>query len=208
MENPRRKTTDIKMCKTKSVTAGRDVVRRENKTHIEEQTRHVYAKSSGFHILEVNAAGAGGGGGYTGIGIVGEIFIVLTIGFIILWCIRKYMAHRVRHNAYKVYYRAQVADLPYSLPVPTNGDAQPAVTWRNADFEALAREVKELKRARRDFERRLVPVTNSAPATLAQVPAQAQGSGNTVTTTAEVHGNPDGVGRNVRNVYADIQTAT
>ena len=205
------------MCHSKSTTAGRDVITRENKTHIEEQTRHVYSKISGFHILELNASGAGGGG-FTGIGLVGEIFILISIGLFALWCLKKCLAHRVRHNSYKAFYRAQVADSPYSLPVPAIGNPLPDYGPNNrriADLDALANDVKELKRARRDFERRLVPAiaaapvapaiaaAPAAPTTAATPQAAPTPAPTTVTTTAEVHGNPDGVGRHVRNVYVD-----
>lgn len=112
------------MCHTKE--AGRDIVTRENKTHIEQNTRRVYVKE-GWSLFkwDDNASTSTStttGAGFSGIGIVGEILIIFLIFVLLIWGLKKCLAKKVRHDSYKAYYRAT---LPSSQKVPS----LPAITY-------------------------------------------------------------------------------
>ena len=149
-----------------SKKAGHDVITKhiENKTHYEVNTRHIYAKTAGFRLFDVHAEGSGTGivhPGLFGIGIVGEVSLLIFGIAFLCWIAKKVMAYRVRHDSYKGFYRGQVAESPYALAVPAITD-EPAPYYgpnnrRNPgrDLDRLHNEVKELKMARRTLEAHL-----------------------------------------------------
>ena len=152
------------MGSSSSQHANRDIVHKENKTHVEVQTKHLYVKHDGFHLFEFNSEGSSSTTithGLTGIGLVGEVCLGIAALALLLWLLKKWSACRVRHTSYKAFYRAQVADAPYSLRVPTlgqtpNGGALPYYgpnTRALTDLNKLADDVKELKVARKAYER-------------------------------------------------------
>ena len=149
------------MGNSSSQYANRDIVRNKNKTHIELKTRHLHVKHDGFRFLEINNEGSVTNG-FTGIGLVGEIFVLITGLMIVLFCLKKVMACRVRHSSYKAFYRAQVADSAYALPVPAIANAAApngALPYYGpnvrqlADLNSLADDVRDLKAARAAYEK-------------------------------------------------------
>ena len=91
-----------------SRSAGRDYIHKVNKTHIEYGTRRVAEQTSGFRLFDVHAEGAGTsstGSGMTGIGLVGEFFIILLIIYGLVRAFRKCAEKKVRSEGYKAYYR-------------------------------------------------------------------------------------------------------
>ena len=156
------------MCK--SDHAGRDIVHRVNKTHIELNTRHVVAKTGGFRLFDVHEEGSGGGppgplaNGMTGIGIVGEGMILLTMVLVAWWIFKKCAKYRVKHEAYRGFYRAQLAQSPMALTqVPTRE--------YGPDRRATAELLREIRAARQELR---------------------AAKGNTASTPAKVHAaNPE-----------------
>lgn len=153
--------------------AGHDIVEthHENKTHYEVNTRHIYAKTSGFRLFDVHQEGSGDGikhPGLFGLGIVGEILLLLIGVYALFRLARKLMAYRARHDSYKVFYRRQVEDSPLALPTPAGTTAiemYPSITARaNQDLARLKTEVKELKSARRTLEAHLTATGHTRPA--------------------------------------------
>jgi len=172
------------MCRSKE--AGRDIVHYENKTHVELNTRHVVAKTGGWRLFDIHEEGSGGGPpgpvaqGMTGIGIVGEVLLLILLLTFALWVFRRCAECKARHSAYKGFYRKQVAESALALPIPMSGrDYGPN---QRATAELL-REVRaarqELRAAKRSTER-----------------------GTTTTTTAAVHHVPREAAMS-RNVYDD-----
>jgi hypothetical protein len=92
---------------SKQVAAGRDVVTKENMTHIEHQTRHVYVKEGWSLFKYDNIAAATSGA--TGIGIVGEVLLLAICVVVGIWSVQKALACRVKHRSYKAYYTATSA---------------------------------------------------------------------------------------------------
>lgn len=143
------------MCKANH--AGRDIVHFENKTHIELNTRHVVAKTGGFRLFDVHEEGSGGGPpgpvaqGITGIGIVGEILILMVAFMLVLWVIRKYTECRSKNAAYRGFYRAQVASSGMALPPPaTTRDYGPnnrATSELLMEVRAARQELRAAKRS-------------------------------------------------------------
>ena len=157
--------------------AGHDVVTRhtENRTHLEINTRRIIAKTGGFRLFDIHAEGAGTGithPGISGIGVVGEVFLVLTALAIAFWIFKRIMAYRIRHESYKGFYRDQAADHPFGLAVPPRSD--PALEYygpnnaRNPsrDLAQLSHEVKELKKARRKMENHLAATRQATVTTI------------------------------------------
>ena len=76
----------------------------------------------------------------------------------------RWSAGRVRHTSYKAFYRAQVADSPYALRVPTlgqtpSGGALPYYgpnTRALSDINRLAYDVRKLKVPRRYLIKRVL----------------------------------------------------
>ena len=92
---------------------GHDQITRENNTHVEVNTRHVYAKTSGFRLFDIHEEGSGGASsgivaGVSGIGIMGEIAILIAVLWLGLWLVRKCHERQARHEGYKACYRSQV----------------------------------------------------------------------------------------------------
>ena len=142
------------MCRSEH--AGRDIVRNENKTHIELNTRHVVAKTGGFRLFDIHEEGSGGSPGLTGmtgIGMVGKVMILAVLFLLAMWAFRKVMACRAKSEAYKQFYRQQVAASQVALPYPTT--ARDYGPNQRATMELL-REVKaarqELRAAKRSAE--------------------------------------------------------
>ena len=157
--------------------AGHDVItqRSENKTHLEINTRRIIAKTGGFRLFDIHAEGSGTGithPGFFGIGIVGEVFLVLTALASGAWIFKRIMADRIRHESYKGFYRDQAADHPFGLAVPPR--AEPALEYygpnnaRNPgrDLAQLSHEVKELKKARKKMENHLAVTGQATVATI------------------------------------------
>ena len=177
------------MGSSSSQHANRDIVHKENKTHVEVNTRHLYVKHDGFHLVEFNQEGSTTvSHGLTGIGLVGEICIALAILGLLIWLFMRWSAGRVRHTSYKAFYRAQVADSPYALRVPTlgqtpSGGALPYYgpnTRALSDINKLADDVRELKAAKKAYERAAKPSRSVSE----------RDRDNNVYTTADVHGEP------------------
>jgi len=114
---------------------GRDSVTHENNTHVEVNTRHVYAKTEGFRLFDIHNEGSGGAhtgllAGISGIGIVGEILIALCVLALAVRALRKWQERRIRHNNYKKCYRERIEEVaqfrasPY--PAVTSIRATPA----------------------------------------------------------------------------------
>ena len=157
--------------------AGHDVVTKhaENRTHLEINTRRIYAKTGGFRLFDVHAEGAGTGvthPGLTGIGVGGEGFLALTVLALGIWIFKHVMAYRLRHESYKGYYFEQIADSPFGLAVPPrSGPALEYYGPNNArnpsrDIAQLSHEVKELKKARRKMESHLTATGQATVATI------------------------------------------
>lgn len=135
--------------------AGRDVIHRENKTHIELNTRHVVAKTSGMRLFDVHLEGAGSGDesgvpmeGATGIGIVGEIAIVLVVIAVGIWLWKRYLAGRVRHDSYKEFWRAATISNPFAPRVPPRAPqgSRPSETYPGPNVRALERALDRQER--------------------------------------------------------------
>lgn len=92
---------------------GHDMIKQENKTHVEINTRHVYAKTEGFRLFDIHEEGSGGGasalGGFSGIGLVGEVCIGILLLALVVHALKKWQKNRLRHNSYKEFYRNQAA---------------------------------------------------------------------------------------------------
>ena len=137
-----------KMCK--SDHAGRDIVHRINKTHIELNTRHVVAKMGGFRLFDVHEEGSGGGppsplaNGMTGIGIVGEGMILLAMVLVAWWLFWKCAKCRVKHEVYRGFYRAQLAQSPMALTQVPYRDYGP-------DHRATAELLREIRAAKQEL---------------------------------------------------------
>lgn len=113
------------MCRTKH--AGRDIVTKENSTHIEHQTRHVYVKE-GWNLFKIDNI-AGSSSGVSGIGLVGEVLLFFLFLGILLWLAKRCMAGRIRHSAYKAFYKSTTANTSAPrFPALTYVPAQDAVT--------------------------------------------------------------------------------
>ena len=137
------------MCGSK---AGRDVVHFENKTHLEPNTRHVVAKTGGFRLFDLHSEGSGGppsavAQGMTGVGLVGEILILAVMAAFAWWLIKKCTACKVKHEAYRGFYRAQVAGSPLALPM-TN---QAANRDYGPNHRATADLLREIRAARQEL---------------------------------------------------------
>ena len=91
-------------------SAGRDFIKHVNKTHVEYGTRHVVATTGGFRLFDVNAEGAGGvsnGSGFTGLGWMSDILLMLAAIAVTAWAYHRYAKKKVRHESYKSFFRAQ-----------------------------------------------------------------------------------------------------
>lgn len=121
------------MIKTKmgaghSQKVGRDSITRENTTHVEVNTRHVYAKTEGFRLFDIHNEGSGGAhtgllAGFSGIGLVGEVLIALCLLVIVVRALRKWQEKRIRHDNYKRCYRERIDEMSVQRRSP-----YPAIT--------------------------------------------------------------------------------
>lgn len=184
--------------------ANHDINHNENSTHVEHNTRKVYAKTSGFRLFDIHEEGSGGANavhGLTGIGLVGEVLVGVIILIILVKVYQRWLACRIRNTAYKAYYRHQTASDPYALPAPVtasgrNGSGTTYYGPHMRSVEVLGRlteEVRELKKAKKTFE-------HSLARTQAQVHANAtaeEGAENKVVATTSP--------RHARNVYAETE---
>ena len=112
---------------------GHDSVTNENKTHIELNTRRVYAKTAGFRLFDIHNEGSGRAhtgilAGVSGIGIVGEVLLGLCVLALLIKLLKRWQEKKVRHENYKAYYRAQAAAAGTSIrhPLPA---IQSVRTW-------------------------------------------------------------------------------
>jgi hypothetical protein len=113
------------MGNTKSTAAGRDVVTRENSTHIEHQTRHVYVKEGWSLFRYDNVATATSG--FSGIGIIGEVLLVVLAVILLAIAARRCASCRTRHESYKAFYRVTAqnsATQGRPIPIPWEGPPQ------------------------------------------------------------------------------------
>ena len=99
-----------------SKKVGRDSVTHENTTHVKVNTRHMYAKTEGFRLFDINNEGRGGAhtgllAGISGIGIVGEILIALCMLALAVRALRKWQEHRFCHKNYKKCYGERIEEL-------------------------------------------------------------------------------------------------
>ena len=87
----------------------------------------------------------------TGIGIVGEILILMALFMIALWAFRKYAACRAKNAAYRGFYHQQVASSQLALPHPTTardyGPNQRATMELLREVRAARQELRAAKRS-------------------------------------------------------------
>jgi hypothetical protein len=90
------------------MSAGRDVITKENQTHIETKTRHVEVKE-GWSLFRVdnNATTSSGLSGLSGIGIIGEVLLILLFIALFLMAFKRWMERRDKSDSYKTFFRAQ-----------------------------------------------------------------------------------------------------
>ena len=123
---------------------GHDMVKNENKTHVEINTRHVYAKTEGFRLFDIHEEGSGGAGtlgGISGIGLVGEICIGIFLLAAIIHALKKWQKNRLRHNNYKEFYRNQAAAFATRSP--------PAITTMVPFYQERSRRPGQAERSHR-----------------------------------------------------------
>lgn len=131
--------------------AGRDVVHRENHTHVELNTRHVIAKTGGWRLFDIHAEGSGGSGGKdplegaTQIGLIGEIALIILFVAIVIWAMKKCLACRIRHDSYKQWYRAQTISAPFAPRVPPPSEARAPDVYYGPNPRALERYQKDVR---------------------------------------------------------------
>lgn len=155
------------MCRSKE--AGRDIVHYENKTHVELNTRHVVAKTGGWRLFDIHEEGSGGGPpgpvaqGMTGIGIVGEVLLLIMMLMFALWVFRKCAECRAKHSAYKGFYRKQVADSALALPtISTGRDYGPNLRATTELLREVRAARQELRAAKRSTDRPKTTTTTAS----------------------------------------------
>jgi hypothetical protein len=118
------------MGNTKLTAAGRDVITRENSTHIEHQTRHVYVKEGWSLFRYDNVATATSG--FSGIGIVGEVLLAFIAVVLLAFAVRRCTSCRTRHESYKAFYRVTAQNsATRGRPIPITWEGPP-----QADLDA------------------------------------------------------------------------
>ena len=92
------------------------MVKNENRTNVEMNTWHVYAKTEGFRLFNRHEEGSGSPGtlgGVSCIGLVGEICIGIFILAMVITALMWWQKVKLRHDSYQNYYRTQAVNMEF-----------------------------------------------------------------------------------------------
>jgi hypothetical protein len=103
------------------MSAGRDVITKENATHIETKTRHVEVKEGwSLFRLDNNATTSTGGlSGLSGIGLIGEVLLIILFISAFLMILKRCMMRREKRDTYRAFFRAQQDSVQPPRPMVT-----------------------------------------------------------------------------------------